>query len=121
MKITGRTAKMIPLLLFSVILSSTFGACEPTITVRVRNQTNETLQIFAGDKFIDKAAPGKEVKFETIAYNPEIKYPIIAKDEAGTVVYTQTFSLDDLKRNKGRVVIPTTKGSIEQSDNATGK
>ena len=121
MKIPSRIAKMIFLLVLSVILSSTFGACEPGITIRVRNHTNETLQIFYWDEFIDTVVPGKEVKFETLGYDPQREYKIIAKDEKGTVVYSRIFLLTELKRNKGRVVIPATGNNIEHSDNVTTK
>ena len=121
MKITSRTAKKIFLLVLSVILSSTFGACEPKINIRVCNNTDETLQIFFGDTFIDTVVPDNEVKFETLAYDPKEEYPIIAKSESENIVYSKTFSITELKRNKYRVVIQATLDSQEQSDNVTVK
>ena len=116
MKIASRIVKMIFLLVLSMILSSTFGACEPGITIRVRNNTNETLQIFFWEEYINTVVPGKEVKFETPAYDPQEEYKIIAKDEKGTVVYSKIFSITELKNIKYRVVIPATANNLEHSD-----
>ncbi len=107
------------LLIFLMTLSLIFGACEPLVEIKIRNETDQTLRIFTGNTFIDSAAPGREVIWEIESIYP--KYNIIAKDMDGNSIYAKTFTQEELKRNKWRVVIPPTAKSVEQSDNVTGK
>ena len=111
------------LIIFLVILSLTLGACflplEPMLHITVHNQTDEPLQIFFdGETFIGNVVPGGEVKFETAGIYP--KYKIIAKDMDGNVVYTTTFTEDDIiiKNYKYDVYFPPKETETESSDNA---
>ncbi|MBI4188784.1 MAG: hypothetical protein HY529_06225 [Chloroflexi bacterium] len=98
MKSFVRIARIALLLLFLVILSLALVACEPMLTIRVHNQTDETFQIFFFDKLIGKAASRGEVIFEQIGILP--KYKIVAKDINGNIVYTANFTRRDVSGKK---------------------
>ena len=102
MKSCSSIAKIGFLLIFLVTLSFAIGACflplEPTLDITVHNQTDGTLQIFFGDAFIDDAVPGGEATIKTAGIFS--KYKIIAKDMDENVVYSTTFTQDDLKGKK---------------------
>jgi hypothetical protein len=121
MKSARDAAKIVFLSILFVALSLALGACfgEPTVTIRIYNQTDETLNIFTDEIFIDSAAPGGKVYWEIDTVSQE--YPIVAKDVAGDTVYAKTFTRDEMIRNKWRVVIPATAKSVEQGDNVTGR
>ena len=92
------------LLIFLAAFSFALGACEPLVTIRIHNQTNETLKIFTGDTFIDSAAPGKEVNWEIeTIYNA---YQISAKNIDGSTIYSKLFTREELRINNWRVVMP---------------
>ncbi|MFC1989287.1 hypothetical protein ACFLVW_01790 [Chloroflexota bacterium] len=98
------------------------SGCEPMLYITVHNQTDKTLQIFFdGETFIDNAAPREEVTSKIDGIYP--KYKIVAKDMDGNVVYSVTFTQDDLKGKnyKYDVYFPPKETETESSDNVTGK
>ena len=119
-KLSNTIAKIVFLVLALVTLSAVISACEPLITIRVQNQTNQSIQIFNDDVFIDTAVPGGEVKYDLPAIFPD--YIVVAKDAEGNVVYTANFTRRDISGKKiYSVVIPPTAKASQQSGNATGE
>jgi hypothetical protein len=86
---------------FLLLISSGLTACEPSIDITIRNQTNETLQIYigvGGDVFIGEALPGGEVVWSIERIQPH--YTITVRDMDGDVLYTANFTRDDLNGKK---------------------
>lgn len=120
-RIRGEKRNFILLCLVLLLLLAVpffMSACEPSITIRVQNQTDKALEIFNDDVLIGIAVPGGEVKYELAVIFSH--YVVIARDMDGNLVYSKVFTREDMVRNKWRVVIPPTAKNIEQSDNATG-
>jgi hypothetical protein len=111
-------ATVVMTLLFT---SSCFFPADPALTIRVSNQTDQTLRIFAeGEVFVGEAASGGEVKYQTDAIFPH--YSVVAKDMQGDTVYTANFTKEDIGGKRTyRVVIPATGNGIEESNNMTGR
>ena len=91
-------------LLFVFAIAVFASACkpfmgEPLVEIRVHNQTDEILNIFNdGEVFVGQAIPGGGVMFELESIYPE--YEITAKDMNGNMVYSASFTRDDIKGEK---------------------
>lgn len=106
------------MVILSVALSLALVACEPLVTIRVQNQTTEILKIFNdGEVFVGNASPGEEVKFQIESIYP--KYKIIAKDIDGNIVYSTSFTREDVSGNRTYTVIIQGIGIGEQRGSTT--
>ena len=107
------------LLIFLLALSFAIVACEPLITIRIHNQTDEILEIFIdGEVSIGMALPGDEVVWNTSGIFPD--YTITAKDLDGNTAYILTWTRADMKgKDKYDVYLPPLRKGIENSGNTT--
>ena len=108
MKSPVRLTRIVFLLtFFAMSFSLALGACEPTVKIIIRNDTDQTLEIFTGNTFINSASPGKEVNWEIGIIYPD--YDIRASDAEGNLVYAKTITKEEMIKNKWRVVITPDK------------
>ena len=102
------TVKIGLTLIFFMTLPLAFGACEPSLTIIVSNQTNEPLRIYhGGEVFVGEAIPGGEVTYKT--WGNLSQYNVQAKDNDRNTVYSVNFTSDDVKgKRMHRIVVPPT-------------
>jgi|WetSurMetagenome_2_1015567.scaffolds.fasta_scaffold60507_2 hypothetical protein len=99
--------------------SSCFFPAEPLLTIRISNQTDQTLRIFSeGEVFVGDISPGGELKYKTDAIY--LHYSVVAKDIQGNIVYSANFTKEDIGGKKTyHIVVPRISNSSEKSDNVT--
>ena len=80
-------------------------ACEPLVTIRVENDTDEMLRIFNDDVFVDDASPQGEVRYQTEVIYP--RYITVAEDMEGNIVFKAEFTRDDVSgKETYKVTLP---------------
>ena len=99
MKSSRNVARFGFIFIFLVTLLFTLEACflpgvTPSFTIRVHNQTDETLKIFFGDAPIGEAVPGGVMEFKEPAIFS--KYVVVAKDMDGNTIHTANFTDHDI-------------------------
>ena len=93
----------IALLIFYVIISLAMTGCSESFTIQVHNQTDETLQIiYEHEIFIAEIIPDVVVTF-LAGKTPGWDYTITAKDTVGDIIYTTTFTYDDIDLRGERI------------------
>ena len=117
MKSVSGVVRITVMLIFLIPITLAIESCETSGVIRIYNQTTETLRIFTEDKYLGEAAPGKTLSREMDTSRR--MYNFNAKDKTGKTVYNAYITLDEMKANKWRVVIPATARNMEQSGNAT--
>ena len=95
-------------------------ACEPRATFQIKNDTNQTLNVFVAASALDRidmsdpripegsVEPGKTLRFEDITKSFNT-YLIEARDAQGNLVYSQEFKLQELEKTNWKVVIPESR------------
>ena len=92
------------------------AACEPMVTLQIKNDTAQTLNVFVAFTTLDHVdirdtripegpvEPGKVLRFEDIR-NSSKTYLIEARDAQGNLVYLQEFKFQELEKANWKVVI----------------
>ena len=93
-------------LLLGVLLVVVVG-CEYSAPFKIKNQTDLTLTIIISGESIGNAKAGEEIKNR----NPRVlmtsrDYLIEAKNSQGDIVYSKSFSYDELVDMGWKIVIP---------------
>ncbi len=79
-------------------------ACDPGHTLTYRNDTRQTVTVSSDATEIVTLRPQEEKRFSTLEFVGEETFE--ARDEAGSVVYSETVTWEELKR-RGWVIVIT--------------
>ena len=77
-------------------------ACDPSHPVTYENRTDMVVEVFINGKFSASLEPMKKEKFELIEFD-EVTFE--ARDSDGRVIYSETFTWEELKQAGWRIVI----------------
>ncbi len=108
-----------PTLLILAFVAIGAVACDPGHPVTYENRTDRAVKVFINGKFSASLEPMNKEKFELIEFG---RATFEARDSDGRVIYSETFTWEELKEADWRIVItePTPTPSA-QSSSLVGK
>ena len=98
----GPMTRYLLLVVFVIVAVMGAVACDPGHPVTYENQTDMAVEVFINGKFSASLEPMKKEKFELIEFD-EVTFE--ARDSDGRVIYSETFTWEELKQAGWRIVI----------------
>lgn len=90
-------------ILISLVLITALAGCEPIITIKIENQTDQTLTVYINDRFFVVSEAGKPTENETVLWSSREKFT--AKNDKGEIVFSKEFTPLELHDMHFTVVI----------------
>ena len=91
-----------PALLILAAVAIGAVACDPSHAVTYDNQTNKSVMIFINGAFDASVDPMDEKTLEVIEFD---EATFEARDSAGRIIYSETFTWEELKEAGWQIVI----------------
>ena len=115
-----RLLKIVLLLIVLMLCLTLLVACEPRAPFQIRNDTDQTLNIYISASAMDHVDPREEQVFVGSVEPGKILKPqgllgglraylVEARDLYGKLVYTQEFKGEELAKANWKVVIPASR------------
>jgi hypothetical protein len=105
--------KILLVILSTLLLIVTLMGCDPSILLRVENQSDSDITLFINEKAFGKMQAMEQETFNTalIPYHPDAPwasedYLIEAKTSQGDVIYSEKFTWQELHDMDWTIVIP---------------
>jgi hypothetical protein len=101
------TLRALFLILMLSLIAVITVACEGPAPIKIVNQTDQLLTIYITDQRVGEVSPGTEIKNQNrlISISGIKIYPIIAKNSKGDVVYSSSFTRDQLSRDMDWIIV----------------
>jgi transposase-like protein len=87
-------------------------SCDYEYTVKIKNETDQTLTVYIRDKLQNEVKPGETIKGKLISVY--LRHLFVAKDMQGNILYTREFTKYELGDMHWKIVIRPSVGFTKE-------